>query len=116
MTELRFPATTGSASPNSVVDSQHVDDHEFAAAASRCWHRWPYIGASIGAPSAFVEQASGGFGDVTWITGFDTMADVDAFDEWQMTDTGYDALRRVVRGEQRPHEPDRETELPGRNS
>ena len=48
-----------------------------------------YIGTSMKCPSAFVKAAYGGFGDVTWITGFDTMAQVDAFDDWQMTDSGY---------------------------
>lgn len=54
-----------------------------------------YIGTSMKRPSAFVKAAYGGFGDVTWITGFDTMAEVDAFDDWQMTDAGYhDILQR----------------------
>ncbi len=48
-----------------------------------------YIGKAIGAQSAFTKSAYGGFNDVTWITGFDTEADVDAFDDWQMTDSGY---------------------------
>jgi hypothetical protein len=48
-----------------------------------------YIGSSMKCPSAFVKAAYGGFGDVTWITGFDTMAQVDAFDDWQMSDAGY---------------------------
>ena len=48
-----------------------------------------YIGSSLKCPSAFTKSAYGGFGDVTWIVGFDTMADADAFDDWQMTDAGY---------------------------
>ena len=48
-----------------------------------------YIGKAIGTQSAFTKAAYGGFNDVTWITGFDTEADVDAFDDWQMTDSGY---------------------------
>lgn len=48
-----------------------------------------YIGKSLNCPSAFVKASYGGFGDVTWITGFDTMAEVDAFDDWQMDDAGY---------------------------
>lgn len=48
-----------------------------------------YIGKSLGAPSAFVKSAYGGFNDVTWIVGMDTEADVDAFDDWQMSDSGY---------------------------
>ncbi len=48
-----------------------------------------YIGKAIGTQAAFTKAAYGGFNDVTWITGFDTEADVDAFDDWQMTDSGY---------------------------
>jgi hypothetical protein len=51
-----------------------------------------YIGTSMQCPSAFVKAAYGGFGDVTWITGFDSMEQVDAFDDWQMTDPGYHAI------------------------
>lgn len=48
-----------------------------------------YVGTSMKCPSAFVKAAYGGFGDVTWITGFDSMDQVDAFDDWQMSDSGY---------------------------
>ncbi|HUS42888.1 MAG TPA: hypothetical protein VMY16_09495 [Ilumatobacteraceae bacterium] len=48
-----------------------------------------YIGTSLGTQSAFTKSNYGGFNDVTWIIGFDTEADVDAFDDWQMTDSGY---------------------------
>ena len=51
-----------------------------------------YIGKAIGTQSAFTKAAYGGFNDVTWITGFDTEADVDAFDDWQMTDSGYNDI------------------------
>jgi hypothetical protein len=48
-----------------------------------------YIGKAIGAQTAFTKSAYGGFNDVTWIVGFDSEADVDAFDDWQMGDSGY---------------------------
>ncbi len=48
-----------------------------------------YIGKSLKCSSAFTKAAYGGFGDVTWIVGFNTMADADAFDDWQMSDAGY---------------------------
>jgi hypothetical protein len=51
-----------------------------------------YIGSSMKCPSAFVKAAYGGFGDVTWITGFDSMDQVDAFDDWQMSDSGYHSI------------------------
>ena len=51
-----------------------------------------YIGSSMKCPTAFVKAAYGGFGDVAWIIGFDTMAEVDAFDDWQMTDAGYEEI------------------------
>ena len=48
-----------------------------------------YIGTSLGTMSAFTKSAYGGFNDVSWLVAFDSEADVDAFDEWQMTDSGY---------------------------
>jgi hypothetical protein len=48
-----------------------------------------YIGTAFGTQSVFTKSAYGGFNDVTWIVGFDSEADVDAFDDWQMTDSGY---------------------------
>ena len=51
-----------------------------------------YIGKSLGAQSAFTKSVYGGFNDVTWLTGMDTEADVDAFDDWQISDSGYHAI------------------------
>lgn len=48
-----------------------------------------YIGSATGAPSMFTKASYGGFNDVAWIMGFDSESDVDAFDDWQMTDSGY---------------------------
>ena len=48
-----------------------------------------YIGKAIGTQTAFTKSAYGGFNDVTWIVAFDSEADVDAFDDWQMADSGY---------------------------
>ncbi len=48
-----------------------------------------YIGTSLGTQSAFTKSSYGGFNDVSWIVGFDSETDVDAFDDWQMSDSGY---------------------------
>ena len=48
-----------------------------------------YIGKSLGTQSAFTKASYGGFNDVTWLIAFDSEADVDAFDDWQMSDSGY---------------------------
>jgi hypothetical protein len=48
-----------------------------------------YIGKAVGTQTAFTKSSYGGFNDVTWIIGFDTEADIDSFDDWQMTDSGY---------------------------
>jgi hypothetical protein len=48
-----------------------------------------YIGSALDTPSMFVKSSYGGFNDVTWIIGFDSEAEVDAFDDWQMGDSGY---------------------------
>ena len=66
-----------------MANGKHADAMAFGVETAE------YIGSSLKCPSAFVKPAYGGFNDVTWITGFDTMADVDAFDDWQMTDAGY---------------------------
>ena len=77
------------------VTSAAMANGKFADAMAFGIEAAEYIGKSLKAPSAFVKAAYGGFGDVTWITGFDTMAEVDAFDDWQMTDAGYhDILER----------------------
>jgi hypothetical protein len=48
-----------------------------------------YIGTSLRTMPSFTKSAYGGFNDVSWIVAFDTDADVDAFDDWQMSDSGY---------------------------
>ena len=48
-----------------------------------------YIGKSLGTMSAFTKSVYGGFNDVSWLVAYDSEADVDAFDDWQMTDSGY---------------------------
>ncbi len=48
-----------------------------------------YIGKAVGTTSAFTKATYGGFNDVSWILAFDSETDVDAFDDWQMTDSGY---------------------------
>jgi hypothetical protein len=48
-----------------------------------------YIGKSLGTMTAFTKAAYGGFNDVSWLIAYETEADVDAFEDWQMTDSGY---------------------------
>jgi hypothetical protein len=57
-----------------------------------------YIGTSVKCPSAFVKASYGGCGDVSWITGFDSVKQVDAFDDWQMSDPGHHAILERSRG------------------
>jgi hypothetical protein len=64
-------------------------DGNFADAMALGVEAAEHIGTSMKCPSAFLKASYGGFGDVTWVTGFDTMAQVDAFDDWQTTDAGY---------------------------
>jgi hypothetical protein len=51
-----------------------------------------YVAEKLGAPTAFMAATYGGFADVTWTIGADTMAGIDAIDEMQMSDTKYQAL------------------------
>lgn len=57
-----------------------------------------YIGSSLGIPSAFVKSGYGGFNDVSWIVGFESATDVDGFDEWQMSDSGYHKILEEAGG------------------
>ncbi|MGB0114429.1 MAG: hypothetical protein WBP59_14505 [Ilumatobacteraceae bacterium] len=59
---------------------------EAAAFGVRCAD---YIAASNLLPCTFVKSGYGGFGDVGWIVGFEGADGVDAFDEWQMSDSTY---------------------------
>lgn len=48
-----------------------------------------YMGSALGAQSLFLKSGYGGFADVTWLVGFDSMDGVGAFDDWQLSDAGY---------------------------
>ena len=48
-----------------------------------------YVSKEAGLPSVFVKPSFGGFADVTWISGMDSLGDVDQFEDWQMGDAGY---------------------------
>jgi hypothetical protein len=51
-----------------------------------------YMGDKLGVPTAFLASTYGGFADVMWTVGADTMAGMDAVDEMQVTDTKYHDL------------------------
>jgi hypothetical protein len=67
----------------SMADGQFGNAMEFGVKIS------DYIGKALGNPTSFVKAGYGGFADVAWIQGFDSTADVGAFDDFQMSDTGY---------------------------
>ncbi len=48
-----------------------------------------YAAESLDRPTFFVSAAYGGFGDVGWLTGSNTLAELDAGAEWQQTDAGF---------------------------
>lgn len=48
-----------------------------------------YMASAVGAQSLFLKAGYAGFADVTWLVGFDSMDAVGAFDDWQMSDSGY---------------------------
>ncbi|RLE26178.1 MAG: hypothetical protein DRJ50_01465 [Actinobacteria bacterium] len=51
-----------------------------------------YLAKAQNTQASFVKAGYGGFADVAWIIAFDSAADVDAFDNFQMSDPGYHAL------------------------
>ncbi len=48
-----------------------------------------YVGESSGRNVMFAASNYDGFGTVGWMTGADSMDQMDALDDWTMTDTGY---------------------------
>jgi hypothetical protein len=51
-----------------------------------------HVTKGTGLSNAFLASAYGPFGTVAWLTGADTMAEVDALWAYQSTDVGYQAL------------------------
>lgn len=51
-----------------------------------------YMKQATGMDIAFLKSVAGGFGDVAWIVSYPTMADVDAFSDWEMSDAGYQQM------------------------
>ena len=89
----RFGAPQGSvmwsARTESMAELQGITDKSMTDASAFGVKTAEYIGKSLGTMSAFTKSAYGGFNDVSWIVAFNSEADVDAFDDWQMTDSGY---------------------------
>ena len=51
-----------------------------------------YVAKATGLTNAFSSSVFGTFGAVGWLTGADTMTDMDRYTEWQATDPGFHAL------------------------
>ncbi|MBG7606301.1 MAG: hypothetical protein IZT58_17015 [Actinobacteria bacterium] len=67
----------------SMADGQFGNAMEFGVKIA------DYMTKTTGNQSAFVKAGYGGFADVAWLIGFDSTADVDAFDDFQLSDAGY---------------------------
>ena len=48
-----------------------------------------FVGDALGHPTVFGAATYGGFADVLWLTGTDTMAEIDAAADWLATDADY---------------------------
>ncbi len=48
-----------------------------------------FVHDALGHPTVFAASTYGGFADVLWLTGADTMAEIDAAADWQATDSEY---------------------------
>jgi len=57
-----------------------------------------HVATALGMPSIFGAATYGGFADVGWIVGGNSMADIDRGDDWQTTDTDYHALVQSAAG------------------
>jgi len=88
---MNVPADAPAAPPSkfygitqaSMVNGKYAEALEFGIRSA------DYMGAALGAVSVFAQSQYGGFGDVSWIVGFDSAAGIDEFADWQMGDTGY---------------------------
>lgn len=67
----------------SMLNGKYAEALEFGVRAA------DYIGTSLGTVSVFSKSQYNGFGDVSWIVGFDATSGVDEFADWQMGDAGY---------------------------
>lgn len=57
-----------------------------------------YISAETGMPTAFLTASYGGFADVSWLTGADSMDDIDALADFEATNSGYHDLVHEAAG------------------
>ena len=48
-----------------------------------------FVAAESGLTTAFAMSTYGGFADVVWILGADSMTEIDSFDDWRMATTEY---------------------------
>lgn len=55
-----------------------------------------FVGKALGHPTVFGAATYGGFADVLWLLGADSMADVDAASDWEATDSEYQ--KRILSG------------------
>lgn len=71
------------------VTRAQMADGKYAEAIAFGLEIRQYVSDSSGLPAAFLKAAYGGFSDVTWILGADSMDEIDAYQDWQMSDQGY---------------------------
>ena len=57
-----------------------------------------YIAKALDVQTAFMTSSFGGFADVTWLLGVDSMADMDRFEDFQMSDAGYQGMVQSAAG------------------
>lgn len=71
------------------ITRAEMADGKFAEAIEFGIQMADYVMTSLELPGAFSKAEYGGFGDVSWVLGFDSAADLDRFSDWQMSDAGY---------------------------
>lgn len=81
-----------------VITRAAMADGKFAEAVEFGLDISDYVTKETGLPGAFLKASFGGFGDVVWILGADTVADLDKFAMWQMQDAGYQGRVQAAAG------------------
>lgn len=67
----------------SMANGKYAEAIEWGAAMQ------DYSCSALGAPGVFGTATYGGFADVAWLMGRESMAEVDAAADWEMSDAGY---------------------------
>jgi hypothetical protein len=96
----RFVSSTPTEGPSKYygVTAASMASGHYAAAMEFGVKVQQYMSDRLGTPTSFMSSTYGGFADVMWTVGAETMAGIDAIDEMQITDSTYHDLLDEANG------------------